>query len=81
MEQRISRVSSKEGTVPENKHDTLEEMVPYLHLTLKQRYHYCFCGLPGKPDIIREAHSSNFNRSFLTCAKKKRGCPFFQWMD
>ena len=71
-------VSSKDSTAPDNRpSDALEEMVPRMHPVLKQRYHYCFCGFPGKPDIIKEAHSSHFNRCFLTCAKRERGCRFF----
>ena len=67
--------SSKDGTTPENRSsDALEEMVPWMHPVLKQRYYYCFCGLPGKPDVIKKAHSSNFNRCFVTCGKKLRGC-------
>ena len=77
-----SSVSSKNKAAPENKpSDTLEEMVPRprMHPTFKQRYHYCFCGVPGKQDIIKEAHSSNFNRCFLTCAQRR--CRFFQWIN
>ena len=77
-----SNVSRKNRTAPENKpSDTLEEMVPRIHLIFKQVYHYCFCGVLGKRDTIKEAHSRNFNRSFLTCAKKERGCRFFQWIS
>ena len=78
-EQPKSNVSSKNKAHPENKpSDTLEEMVPRMRPILEQRYHYCFCGVPGKQDIIKEAHSSNFNRCFLTCAQGK--CRFFQWI-
>ena len=80
-EQLKSSVASKNVTVLQNGHNKLEKIVPYLHPTLKQRYHCCFCGLPGKPDIIKETHSRNFNRCFLTCVEKERGCLFFQWID
>ena len=72
--------SSKDRTAPDNApKDTLHE-IPRMHRIFKQRYHYCFCGVPGKRDIIKEAHSWNFNRCFITCAEK-RGCRFFQWIN
>lgn len=40
--------------------------------TLKQWHHYCFCNLPSKPDIIKEAKSRNFNLYLSTYAKKER---------
>ena len=74
-------VSSKDSTAREDRpSDALEGMVPQKH-PIRQRFHDCFCGLPGKPDRIKEAHSSNFDRRFVTCAKGRRGCRFFQWID
>ena len=56
-----SSVTSKEGTAPEKR------MTPGMHPTLRQWHHYCSGWLPGKPDIIKEAHSRNFNQCSLTC--------------
>ena len=81
-EQPKYKVPRKEGTAPDNKQsDTLEEMTPRMHPVLKQSYHRCFCGVPGARDVIKEVYSRNFNRCFLKCAKKGRGCRFFQWIN
>lgn len=81
-EQPKSNVSSLKGTALDNeKSDNLVEMEPRMHPIFKQRYHYCFCGVPGARDVIKEAHSRNFNRSFQKCATKGRGCGFFQWIN
>ena len=81
-EQPKSKVSRKEGTAPDNKQsDTLEEMTPRMHPVFEQNYHRCFCGVPGARDVIKEAHSRNFNRCFLKCAKKGSGYRFFQWIN
>lgn len=65
--------SNKDGATPENRSsDALEGMVPRMHSVTKERYHYCFCGLPGKPDIIKEAYSSNRNRCFFKMCQRKR---------
>ena len=81
-----SNVSSKEETEarksPDNKQsDTFVEMEPRMHPIFKRSYHQCFCGVPGARDVIKEAHSRNFNRCFLKCATKGRGCGFFQWIN
>ena len=66
-------VSSKDSTALENRpSDALDGMVPCMRPILKQSYYYCFFGLPGKPNIIKKAHSSNFNRSFLACMCEER---------
>ena len=81
-EQPKSNLSNKEGTALDNEQsDTLVEMKPRIHPIFKQRYHYCFCGVPGARDVIKEVHSRNFNRCFLKCATKGRGCGFFQWIN
>ena len=77
----LQPTSSKDRIAPDNApKDTLQE-IPRMHRIFKQQYHYCFCGVPGKRDIIKEAHSWNFNRCFITCAEKERGCRFFQWIN
>jgi len=39
--------SSKDRIAPDNApKDTLQE-IPRMHRIFKQRYHYCFCGVPG----------------------------------
>ena len=54
-EQFKSNVLSKDKIALENRPSkTLEEIVPRMHLIFKQRYHYCFCGVTGKPDIIKD---------------------------
>ena len=74
--------SSKEETAPDNKQsDTLVEMEPRMHPIIKRSYYHCFCKVPGARDVMKEAHSRDFNRVFLECANKPRGCRFFQWIN
>ena len=82
VEQPKSNVSRKEETALDNKQsDTLVEMEPRMHPIIKRSYYHCFCKIPGARDVMKEAHSRDFNRCFLECANKPRGCRFFQWIN